>query len=91
MEILINGCVDTTDNPITVDEFNDKFIQWIESNGWYFGGGVNEYKTNILGAVKVKGKSARKVLENLKKPMIDKDMLDKCEVLASKLFKEENI
>lgn len=43
MEIEINGCVDVPDE-VTVDEFLDKFIDFIESNGWYFGGGVNEYK-----------------------------------------------
>lgn len=43
-EIQIDGCVDIRDNPISVDEFTDKFTQWIESNGGYFGGGVNPYK-----------------------------------------------
>lgn len=42
-EIQIEGCVDVIDNPITVDEFHDKFIEWIESNGWYFGGGIKAY------------------------------------------------
>ncbi len=43
-EILIEGCVDVRENPISADEFTDKFIHWIESNGWYFGGGINPFK-----------------------------------------------
>ena len=42
-EIQIEGCVDVKDNPISADEFCDKFIEWIESNGWYFGGGIKPY------------------------------------------------
>lgn len=42
-EIQIEGCVDVGENPISVDEFCDKFIEWIESNGWYFGGGIKPY------------------------------------------------
>jgi len=40
-EIEINGCVEIP-NEITVDEFSDAFIEWIESKGWWFGGGFNE-------------------------------------------------
>lgn len=43
-EILINGCLDVGNNPISVDNFLDKFIDWIEGNNWYFGGSVKEYK-----------------------------------------------
>ena len=38
MTIIIDGAIDVADNPIPVDEFVDKFIEWIESNNWYFGG-----------------------------------------------------
>lgn len=41
MEFQIQGCVDVEENPVTLDEFNDMFIAWIESNNWYFGGGMN--------------------------------------------------
>jgi hypothetical protein len=43
-EIVIEGCVDVRENPITVDEFTDRFLEWLESNKWYFGGGIHEYK-----------------------------------------------
>ncbi len=43
MEIEIIGCVEVQDN-ITVDEFSEKFIDFLESNGWYFGGSIEEYK-----------------------------------------------
>lgn len=34
-EIEINGVITTT---LNADEFNIKFIEWIESNGMFFGG-----------------------------------------------------
>jgi hypothetical protein len=43
-ESQIVGYVDIRDNLISVDEFTDKFIQWIESNGWYYGEGINTNK-----------------------------------------------
>lgn len=33
-----DGAIDVADNPIPMDEFVNKFIEWIESNNWYFGG-----------------------------------------------------
>lgn len=36
-EIEINGCV-SIPNDLTHDEFSEKFINFIESNGWWFGG-----------------------------------------------------
>ncbi len=39
--IEINGCVEVPP-VVTEDEFMDKFIGFIESNHWYFGGGVKE-------------------------------------------------
>jgi uncharacterized protein YggL (DUF469 family) len=40
-EFEIQGCVEV---PIELseDEFFDKFIAFIESNNWSFGGGINE-------------------------------------------------
>ena len=40
-EIEINGCVEILCE-ISIDEFTDAFIEWIESKGWYFGGGFQE-------------------------------------------------
>ena len=40
-EIEICGCVEVP-NEITVDEVTDAFIYFIESKGWYFGGGFQE-------------------------------------------------
>ena len=40
-EIEIEGCVEVPIE-LTMDEFMDKFIAFIEENGWYFGGGMNE-------------------------------------------------
>ena len=37
-EIEINGCVEISCE-ISIDEFTDAFIEWIESKGWHFGGG----------------------------------------------------
>lgn len=46
MEIVIDGVVDTRENPVSTDDFLDKFIEWIEENHWYFGGTVGEYNEN---------------------------------------------
>jgi hypothetical protein len=43
-EIIIDGCIDVSENSISVQEFTDKFIEWIESNKWYFGGTTKLYK-----------------------------------------------
>lgn len=40
-EIEIGGCIEVPDE-ITMDEVTDAFIEWIESKGWYFGGGFHE-------------------------------------------------
>lgn len=39
-EIEINGCV-TLPKIVTEEHFNEQFIDFIESNHWYFGGGIN--------------------------------------------------
>ena len=41
-EIEIDGCV-SIQNDLTHDEFLKKFINFIETNGWYFGGGTRVY------------------------------------------------
>lgn len=40
-EIEIGGCVEVPPET-TMDEFTDAFISFIESKGWYFGGGFRE-------------------------------------------------
>ena len=40
-EIEIQGCVDVSPE-VDVDTFAAEFIKWIESKGWYFGGGFRE-------------------------------------------------
>lgn len=40
-EFEINGCIEVQAE-ITEDEFFDAFIQFVESKGWPFGGGINE-------------------------------------------------
>ena len=40
-EIEISGCVEVP-LEMTLDEFSDAFIDWIESKGWHFGGGFKE-------------------------------------------------
>ncbi len=43
-EIEINGCV-SVQKDCSVDDFSDKFIDFIENNYWFFGGGFKEIKT----------------------------------------------
>lgn len=40
-EIEINGCIEVPAE-MTVDEFSDCFIEFVESKGCYFGGGFRE-------------------------------------------------
>ena len=40
-EIEINGCIEIPPE-LSFDDFYDKFIAFIESNNWYYGGGMNE-------------------------------------------------
>lgn len=56
-EIEINGCVEIPMD-LSMDEFLERFIQFVEDNNWSFGGGMNEvidgYYINADGS---KGKS----------------------------------
>ena len=40
-EFEINGCIEVSPE-VTEDKFWEKFINFVESNGWSFGGGINE-------------------------------------------------
>ena len=40
-EIEIGGCIEVP-NEITIDEVYDAFIAFVESKGWFFGGGFQE-------------------------------------------------
>ena len=42
MEIQINGCIEVSVG-MTLEKFENKFIDFLESNDCYFGGGINEY------------------------------------------------
>ena len=42
MDITINGVV-TTPEGIDDNKFGDEFIEWLESKGYYFGGGIGPY------------------------------------------------
>ena len=40
-EIEIRGCVEVS-TEVDADTFESEFISWIESKGWFFGGGLRE-------------------------------------------------
>ena len=40
-EIEIGGCIEVPDE-ITEDDVCDAFIEFVESKGWFFGGGFKE-------------------------------------------------
>lgn len=44
-EIEISGCV-TLPKEVTQEEFVNKFLSWVEENGWQFGGGTTELNEN---------------------------------------------
>ena len=60
-EIQINGCVEIPYD-ISIDEFTDVFIEWIESKGWYFGGGFDEIADGYY--VNPDGTKGKPVLED---------------------------
>lgn len=41
-EIVLNGCVEIPDDMLE-EAFCDAFIEFVESHGWYYGGGIYEY------------------------------------------------
>ena len=61
-EIEINGCIEIPSD-MTIDAFTDAFIEWIESKGWYFGGGLQEIVDGYY--VNSDGTLGRSVLEDL--------------------------
>lgn len=45
--IEINGCIYRQNGkPLDPDEFADKFLEFIESQNWYFGGGTTVVDLN---------------------------------------------
>ncbi len=40
-EMEITGCIEIPPE-MTMDDFTDAFIKFVESKGWYFGGGFKE-------------------------------------------------
>lgn len=47
-EIEIGGCI-TVPKEISADAVIDAFMHWVESNGWYFGGGFRELSPEESG------------------------------------------
>ncbi|GHU36978.1 hypothetical protein FACS1894193_11540 [Bacilli bacterium] len=41
-EVELQGCVYCETENLTADGFLDKFISFVEENGWYFGGGTKQ-------------------------------------------------
>lgn len=41
-EIEIHGCCEVPED-LSYEEFYNRFIDFLESNGWYFGGSIDEY------------------------------------------------
>lgn len=42
-EFEINGCIEVP-SEVTEDDFLKKFIDFVESNNWVFGGGIKEIR-----------------------------------------------
>lgn len=40
-EIKLDGCIDVSENRVSIDQFLDLFIEWVESNNWTYGGDTN--------------------------------------------------
>lgn len=46
--IKMDGLLETGDNLISTLDFSEKFIDWVESNSWYFSGGFSPYTEEDL-------------------------------------------
>lgn len=42
--IEIDGLIDPNGKPLDPETFCTEFLQWVESKGWYFAGGIGPYK-----------------------------------------------
>lgn len=42
-EIEINGCLNVPEDA-DFDEITDLFLEFVESHGWYYGGGFSEFR-----------------------------------------------
>ena len=60
-EFEINCCIEVQAE-ITEDEFSNAFIQFVESKGWSFGGGINEIQDNYY--ILPDGSKGKSVLED---------------------------
>ncbi|EHO52454.1 hypothetical protein HMPREF9099_01425 [Lachnospiraceae bacterium oral taxon 082 str. F0431] len=60
-EFEINGCIEVQAE-ITEDEFSNAFIQFVESKGWSFGGGINEIQDGYY--ILPDGSKGKSVLED---------------------------
>lgn len=58
-EFEIQGCIEVPPT-MAEDEFYDIFIAFIESQGWYFGGGINEIQDGYY--ILPNGKRGKQVL-----------------------------
>jgi uncharacterized protein YggL (DUF469 family) len=56
IRVLVDGCVFANDQNqnVDLDEFVDAFLEWVESNGWHFGGGVRQVEED--GSLQAAGK-----------------------------------
>lgn len=61
-EFEINGCI-AVPNEITEDKFYDIFINFVESQGWSFGGGIQEIQDGYY--ITKDGKKGKFVLNDL--------------------------
>ena len=52
-EIEIGGCI-TVPKDVSADVVIDAFIDWVEANGWSFGGGFQELSPEESGYTKDK-------------------------------------
>ena len=61
-EIEINGCIEIPPE-MTLEDFTDAFLRWMESEGWCFGGGFREIVDGYY--INPDGSRGKHVLEDL--------------------------
>ncbi len=81
-EFEINGCVSVPPD-VTDDEFSDAFLGFLESKGWYFGGGIIEIQDGFY--IKPDGSKGKSVMTNfddyLKEQLEDPELRAEYEAL----------
>lgn len=87
-EFELNGCIEVP-MELSEKEFCDKFIDFVEANNWYFGGGIREIIDGFY--INNDGTKGEHCLDNDLKILIFKNQRDKAIELCMGIMNNELI